>query len=104
MKRAVKGENLAAARDKRGQFHGVLVGFGSGVAQEERIVVITALAAEFLGHAHLQTVFYGIGIEAETTHLVAHSFDICGMGVSDGYDGMASIKVEIAGAVGREHV
>lgn len=82
-----------------GQFQGVLVGFGSGVAEEEGVVVIAAGPAYPVRQFLLKGILHGVGVEAESGKLFRNHSDVMRVTVPDGYHGMASVHVGIFVAV-----
>jgi hypothetical protein len=97
---AVKGEDLAASGVERGEFHGVFVCLGSGVAEKEGIVIVAGDASQSVGEFLLEGVLHGVRIEAQTAYLVGNGRHIEWMGVAHGDHGVASVEVEIFRAVG----
>ena len=87
-----------------GQLEGVLVGFGTAVDEEERVVFVAAGLAQSFGHLLLELVDDGVGVEAQGGYLVADHLHVVRMGVADGDDGMAAVEVEVLRTVLVPHV
>ena len=87
-----------------GQLQGVLVGFGTAVDEEERVVFVAAGLAQAFGHLLLELVDDGVGVEAQGGYLVADHLHVVRMGVADGDDGMAAVEVEVLRTVLVPHV
>ena len=79
----VECQNFAAAGGERCQLHGVLVGFGARVGQEELVIIVARNLTEEVGQPLLQRVFDRVAVEWQTGHLLAHSLDIARMGMTD---------------------
>ena len=84
-----------AAGVERSQLHGVLVGLGSAVDQEQLIVVVTASFAQTCGELLLQGVDNRVGVEAQTVELTLESLDVMRMAVADAYHRVTAVEVEI---------
>ena len=95
-----EGEDVRAARMERGQLHGVLVGLGPRVAEEERVVVVARCAAQTLGQLALERIFDRIGVEAQSCDLLRDAVDVGLVGVAERDDRMAAVEVEVLGAGG----
>ena len=80
---------------ERSQLHGVLVGLGSAVDQEQLIVVVTASFAQTCGELLLQGVDNRVGVEAQTVELTLESLDVMRMAVADAYHRVTAVEVEI---------
>ena len=89
---------------ERGEFYSVLVGFRTGVAEKERIVVVAGGFSEFVCELLLQAVLYRVGVESEARNLIGDRFYIRRMCMTDGDRGMTAVKVEIFRAVGGVYV
>ena len=80
---------------ERGKLQSVFVGLGTGIDEEELIVVITTGFSKALGELLLQMVDNGIGIESKRVQLLGEFLDIMRMAMTDADDGMAAVKVKI---------
>jgi hypothetical protein len=94
-----EGDYACAAVVEGGYLDGVLVGLGACINKEEGIVGVTAGFAKFLGEVFLQWVLDGVGIEAEAGELLCECFYVCGMAMTNGNDGVATVEVKIFLAV-----
>ena len=71
---------------ERGKLQSVFVGLGTGIDEEELIVVITTGFSKALGELLLQTVDNGIGIESKRVQLLCEILDIMSMSMTDDDD------------------
>src|SRR5690606_28047528 len=84
-----------SSRVERGQLQCVLIGFSAAVAKKECVVGIAALFPKFLCKLCLQAVDDGVGVEADSGNLLLDRFYIERVAVSDGYDGMSTVEIEV---------
>ena len=92
-------EHPCAPVVERGEFEGVLIGLGSTVDEKQLIVLVSTGCSEPLGELLLKTVDDGVGVETQLVHLLGDGLHIAGVAVPDADDGMASVEVEVFGAV-----
>ena len=89
------GQDFLASGLEGSSLEGVFVGLGTAVAQEQRVVGVAALQAEFAGQLHLQRILHRVGVKTESAQLPLHHLHIDRVTVSDGNHGVASVKVEV---------
>ena len=91
----LEGKHAGASGVERSQFHGVLVGLGAGVDEEEGIILVAAGLAQTVGKLHLQLVDDRVGVEGQLLLLLLHHLHVVRMAVADGDDSMTTVEVEI---------
>jgi len=98
VERMAKDDHALAARRKARQFDGVFVGFGPAAAEEQLVIVAARELAQFVGQLLLQRVLYRVGVETQAGHLLLHHAHVVGVAVSDGNDGVPTVKIEVGAA------
>ena len=76
---------------ERSGFHRIFIGFCSRIAEEERIILVSACFPELHREFFLQRVLHSVGIEPEFPELLGKHLYIMRMGMPDGDDSMPSI-------------
>ena len=96
----LEGEDALLAVVERRELEGVLVRLGTGVDQEQGVVVVARSLAEAVGELLLERVNHRVGVKAQLADLLADGLHVGRMAMSYGDDGMAAVEVEVLGAVG----
>jgi len=91
----LQGENTGSAIVEGSQLQGILVSLGTGIDEEELIILITACLAQTLGEFYLQLVDDGVGVEAQVVELLGKHLHVVRMTVTDADNGMTAIEVEV---------
>ena len=95
MKRVRKRNDFFLPCMERCQFQRIFIGLGTGIDQEETVIVISRRTAELIGQFDLQGIDYRIGIKRKLIELFRQLFHIIRMGMTYRNYGMTAVKVEI---------
>ena len=95
MEGASCSQYAGAAIMERSQLKTVLICLGPAVDEEELVIVVTAGFTQPLSQFHLQGIDHRVAVETEGLQLPCHHLYIMGMRMTDTYNGMAAIEVEV---------
>ena len=88
-------QHTGVAGLERGQLQCILIRLGTGVDEEQLIVVVTTDLTQALSQFHLKLIDDGVGIESNLMKLFGYLLNIMWMRMSDADHGMATIEVKI---------
>ena len=89
------GEYSCATSLERGQFQSILIGLGSGIDEEQLVVIVATDFSKALCQLHLQLVDHRIGVEPNLLQLLRYLINIMGVGVPDADDGVPAIQIQV---------
>ena len=79
VKTLAESDDTVPAGVEGSQFHGILIGFGSGIVKEQGIIFITGSLAQLTGKFLLQRIDHAVGIETDAAQLVGDGSHVVGM-------------------------
>ena len=80
---------------ERGELHGILIGFGARVDEEELVILVAACLAQPLCQLFLKAVDDRVAVEAKPGQLLLQHLHIVRVAVSDADDSMPAIQIQV---------